>query len=110
MTLKLPPVVEHRPCLAALAEIERGNDGPIPAMALALWRHGSARAAERFHRRRMRHLARQQVLEAIRACRSWDEAAPEAWRDDTVARMRRLTRHDLRSTWQVYRAEMHRGR
>jgi hypothetical protein len=98
-----------RAALALLSELERRTDGPIPEIALRIWRAGSVRAAIRQHRRAMQRLAREQVREALRACRSWEAADPDRWRDDTVVAMRRLTRVDLRVYWQAYRREMSRG-
>ena len=105
-----PADVDHLPRLAELARLERASDGPIPELALRIWRTGSARAAERLHRQAMLRLAREEVREAIRTCRSWDEADPGSWRDDTPARMRRDSRRALALAWQDYRRELRRSR
>ena len=90
--------------------LERQHDGPIPETALWIWRHDSARAAERAHLESMVRLARDQVRSATRICRGWDEADPAGWRDDTVRRMRASARAELKGYWRAYRRDLARLR
>src|SRR4051794_33210708 len=92
--------VDHLPLLAELSALERSSDGPLPELALRIWRCGSARAAARCHREAMLRLAREQVREAIRTCRSWD-----ALEDGSAAAMRRQARDDLHGYRRAYREE-----
>jgi hypothetical protein len=97
-----PSDIDHLPLLAELSALERASDGPLSELALRIWRCGSARAAQRFHRQAMLRLAREQVREAIRACRSRDAA------DDDAA-LRRQALEELRRYWQAYRQELRRS-
>ena len=100
------PTSHRRPRLAELARLECATDAPVDERALGLWRLGSAFALERDHRMAVARHARDQVREAVRACRSWDDADPSLWRDDTALRMRTLSRTDLRRCWMIYRRDM----
>ena len=94
-----PRDVEYLPRLADLARLERASDGPIPDLALRIWRHGSARAAARFHRESLIRLAREEVREAVRICRAREARGegPELCAE---------ARGDLARCWRAYRDEI----